>query len=70
MNLLPPDPRTRVDATVTSVLGLAGAYAGWDFGAVIGGPLMGVVASCNTAVIAVLLGSALLDRLWALRRRR
>jgi len=45
------------------VAGLAGAWASYDFGMQLGGPLMGVVAALNGAAICSLLVGALFDRL-------
>jgi hypothetical protein len=53
---------------VAGAAGLAGAWISYDFGLLLGGPLMGVVAAINGAAMGALLTSALLDRLGRLGR--
>jgi hypothetical protein len=54
---------------MASAAGLAGAWYSYDFGVLLGGPLMGVVAALNGAAMGALLVSALLDRLGRIGRR-
>jgi hypothetical protein len=53
---------------VAGAAGLAGAWASYDFGVQLGGPLMGVVAALNGAAMCSLLVGALSDRLRPRRR--
>jgi drug/metabolite transporter (DMT)-like permease len=48
---------------VASAAGVAGAWFSYDFGAQLGGVLMGLVAAANGAAMSALLASAVLDRL-------
>jgi hypothetical protein len=64
MTALGPIGPARVAAwAITCVAGVAGAWFCYDFGAQLGGVLMGVVAAANGAAISSLLASAALDRL-------
>jgi hypothetical protein len=50
--------------------GLVAAKLGWDFGAQLSGPLLGVVCAVNLGAIAALLVDAGIDKLWLLVKRR
>jgi hypothetical protein len=64
-----PGPARAIAWALAGAAGLAGAWASYDFGVLLGGPLMGVVAAINGAAMCSLLASALLDRLWPGARR-
>jgi hypothetical protein len=64
----PIGPLRAVEWALAGAAGLAGAWYSFDFGAQLGGVLMGVVAAGNGAVISALLASAALDRLLPRKR--
>jgi hypothetical protein len=59
-----------VEWVIGGAAALAGAWFSYDFGVLLGGPLMGVVVAINGAAMCSLLASALLDRLAAARGPR
>jgi len=65
----PVGPARAAGWLIAGAAGLVGGWTSYDFGVLLGGPLMGVVAAINGAAMASLLASALLDRLSRWRRR-